>query len=257
MSIQEAQANLVNNSSITLFYGYLPVNIGFFDQESVSIKALAQNNWVNSSTWEGFSWQGTADKIIWTSDIQDIGSIKHFTLDIRSQAQGQVLSYTVFVSETGGFNGEEKVYYIPEGSQDVPSFYGRYYSVQIAVEGTELFSFEITSSTLTKTFELTNIDTATLSGTVDQRELTLDFPVSGILDVIISAKSPAAYNLDLYVSSTQTSRVLLPVVLEKSQASTAFTLLGLDNKPRNGIVDVKITALPRQVMFAGNLQVLN
>jgi hypothetical protein len=46
------------------------------------------------------------------------------------------------------------------------------------------------------------------------------------------------------------------VVKNKSATSPTFALYGIDNDPRDGIVDIKITALPRMVMYGGRLTVV-
>ena len=65
------------------------------------------------------------------------------------------------------------------------------------------------------------------------------------------------YAVNLYVSDTPTSKILIPVINSKSSSNPSFALYGIDNDPRDGIVDIKITALPRQAMFNGNLVVLD
>jgi hypothetical protein len=58
------------------------------------------------------------------------------------------------------------------------------------------------------------------------------------------------------VSDTANSEILIPVVKSKSSSAPSFALYGIDNDPRDGVVDITITALPRQAMFGGNLVVL-
>jgi hypothetical protein len=46
------------------------------------------------------------------------------------------------------------------------------------------------------------------------------------------------------------------VVKSKSAAAPSFVLYGIDNDPRDGVVDVTLTTLPRQAMTGGNLLVV-
>jgi hypothetical protein len=80
--------------------------------------------------------------------------------------------------------------------------------------------------------------------------------------------------VDLYVSNTATSVLLTPIVISKTAGGTymasgyyvddyfvnatgaSFALYGIDNQPRDGIVDISLKGLPRQVMAGGNLLVI-
>jgi hypothetical protein len=59
------------------------------------------------------------------------------------------------------------------------------------------------------------------------------------------------------VSDTATSEILIPVIKSKNTTTPTFALYGIDNDPRDGVVDITVTALPRQAMFRGNLVVLD
>jgi hypothetical protein len=61
--------------------------------------------------------------------------------------------------------------------------------------------------------------------------------------------------VNLYVSDTATSQVLIPVVKSKG-ATPTFALYGIDNDARDGVVDISIKALPRQALIGGSLYVL-
>jgi hypothetical protein len=50
--------------------------------------------------------------------------------------------------------------------------------------------------------------------------------------------------------------VLIPIVKNKSNTAPTFALYGIDNDARDGVVDIKITALPRMVMYGGRLTVV-
>jgi len=49
---------------------------------------------------------------------------------------------------------------------------------------------------------------------------------------------------------------LIPVIESKSNTTPTFALYGIDNDPRDGIVDIQITAMRQMVMFEGNIVVL-
>jgi hypothetical protein len=62
-----------------------------------------------------------------------------------------------------------------------------------------------------------------------------------------------AFTLDLYVSSTQTSKQLVPRIISKDISGPVIALYGLDNQPRDGVVDIKMSAFGEQYMMGNNL----
>lgn len=257
MAVKDASAAFTMRSDILPVTGLLQIRQGDFNDSLGSIHAVSNPTWTQAPTWEDFSsYQGEPLPIIWTSDVQDLGEVKYFTLDIQTRAQGFVEYYTIYVSETGLFTGEETEYRINNDNYNIPGFYGRYYAVQVRVSGTDLYSMEMTASSETKTIKLTNVSTSTLTGSASARTLSLNYPVSAIMDIDIKIKTTTPYIPNLYVSDTNSSVALIPVVVSKSSTAPQIALYGIDNEPRDGIVDVTITALPRMVMFAGNITVI-
>ena len=257
MAVKDAAAALTNSTELFAVTGYVPIRQAQIDETSGTIRSLTVNRWDSAASWSEFSnYSGQSLPLIWTSDPQDIGEVRYFTLDIQTNINGIVNFYDIFVSETGLFVGEETVTRVTEGDLSVPAFYGRYYIVQLHGTGTEILSMDMTASSETKSIRIPNLDTSTLSGTNTARQLPISYPVSAILDIDIKARIPTAYAVNLYVSDTATSQVLIPMVVSKSNTTPTIRLYGIDNDPRDGVVDVTITALPRQVMFGGNLTVI-
>ena len=112
----------------------------------------------------------------------------------------------------------------------------------------------VTANTTVVEILIPNVDSSTLSGTNTNRVISLPAPVSLIKDIHIQVKAATSYPVNLYVSDTATSEILIPVV--KSKTTPSFALYGIDNDPRDGVVDITVKALPRQVMYGGNLVVL-
>ena len=154
------------------------------------------------------------------------------------------------------FGGEELEYCIKDGDDNISAFYGRYVYVSAIVDGKELKRFSIETRTNKSTIKLVNVDTSTLSGSSSNRIIDLPREVSQIYDINIECSAATSYAVNLYVSDTATSEVLIPVVKSKSSTSPSIALYGIDNDPRDGIVDLTITALPRMLMNGGNLFVI-
>jgi hypothetical protein len=190
----------------------------------------------------------------------DLGSTpKNFSLNIETVAEGLV-SYKIYTSMTGYMDGEETETVVAAGATSVPSFYGRFVEVYVIVDKVldmpTLSSAEITINDNNPTqIKLSNIDTSSLDGTVTARIVPLRTPVSQIVDMTIVPKETATpYNLDVYVTNTPTSTYLIPKVINKSISNPTFALVGVDNHPRDGIVDITLSVLPLQYMDGNNLK---
>lgn len=258
MAIENASATLSTSTTQVCITGFINYNQGYIDSVSGTVKATGSSTWSNLSgaSWNDYTnYLQTFDEIRWTAPQLDLGRVQYFALNIESEFKGSI-SYIIHVSETGVFAGEETETYVKEGDTNVPGFYGRFVYVTARVTGTELSRMTVTADTTTREYEITDVDTSTLSGSASNRVIALPTAVSLIKDIHIQPKAATSYAVNLYVSDTATSEVLIPVVKSKSRTTPSFALYGIDNDARNGIVDITITALPRQVMYGGNLVVL-
>lgn len=258
MPIQSAQASLSSTFSIFCPSGFIPYAQGILDQTTGYIKPLSIGSWdgVSGKTWSTWnSWSLSYQQIRWTAPLIDLGIVKYFNLNIELDFDGTAY-YIIHVSDTGTFTGEESEYLVKDGDYNISAFYGRYAYVTVIADSGELRSMTITASSETTTFHLQDVNTASLGGTSSARTLSITQPISAIIDMQIQPKTAATYNVNLYVSDTATSNVLIPMVISKSMPTPSFVMRGIDNDPRDGIVDITITALPRQVMTGGNLVVI-
>lgn len=258
MAIQSASAALSVVSTILPVTGFINYKQGILDSASGYIKPMSNSRWSSLSgrTWSSWSnFTLTPLPIIWTSDLIDNGEIRYFTLNLKCEADNAV-SYVIHTSETGEFTGEEIEYTLNEGDEDIPAFYGRYFYVTVRTEANELRRLSIESSNKTIEIFLQDINTSTLSGTTSERVLSLPRTVSSIAEMAIHPKAANSYAVNLYVSDTPTSQVLIPVVKSKTSTAPSFCLYGIDNDPRDGIVDISIKAYPRQALIGGSLYVL-
>jgi hypothetical protein len=254
----------------------LPYEQGIIDPNSGTIKAKGQGRWgsLKGTTWSSFnSYVNTFLPIRWTSGKIDTGEIAYFNIAISSEFEGS-LSYRIYVSSTGNFQGEEREYLIQDGDSNIAAFYGRYIYVTAECTGVELRQMQITTDKQTVEFTYRDLDTSTLTGTTAERTLSLDNPISLITEMVITPRAASPYAVDLYVSNTTTSTLLTPIVISKaaggnyiatgyyvddyfaSSFGASFTLYGIDNQTRDGIVDISLKGLPRQVMAGGNLLVI-
>lgn len=258
MPIQNASASLTSTFNQLTITGFINYQEGIIDSASGAIKAQGSSRWGNlaGTSWSSFTnYQQTLSVIKWTAPLIDLGSLQYFALNIEVEFDGEI-SYIVYVSETGVFGGEESEYTITSTDTNIAGFYGRFVYVTAIVNGRELRRMTVTTDTTVREYRIPNVSTSTLSGSNTNRVIPLPTVVSVIKDIHIQPKAATSYAVNLYVSDTATSEILIPVIKSKSSTTPSFALYGIDNDPRDGVVDITITALPRMTMFGGNLVVL-
>lgn len=258
MAIKDASAALSVVSTILPITGFINYKQGILDSATGYIKPMSNSRWGSLSGRSWNSWTNftlTPLPIVWTSDMIDNGEVRYFTLNLKCEADAPV-TFVIHTSESGLFLGEEVEHILTEGDTDIPAFYGQYFYVTVRSEANELRRLAIESSNKTVEIFLQDVDTSTLGGTVSNRVLTLPRTVSSISEMAIHPKAATSYAVNLYVSDTPTSEVLIPVVKSKNGSSPSFAMYGIDNDPRDGIVDISIKALPRQALIGGSLYVL-
>lgn len=215
------------------------------------------STWDDLTTWDSWSsWTGTpADPLVWITEPLDLGLSGNFNLNIETLANGTV-SYSVFTSNTGQFQGEETQYDIDSGDTGISSFNGQYVVVVVKVQSegalNTIEGITIRANNRTIQLKLNDIDTSTLGGDNTARVLTTDRSVSSIINMQITPKTVSAYDLDLYVSSTRTSTTVVPRIIDKD--ALTFSLVGLDNQPRDAVVDIVLEGLPEQYMDGNSLR---
>jgi hypothetical protein len=259
MATKEFNASLSSDFIISPVTGFIDYKQGQLDIQTSAIKPLSSSSWsmLSGSSWSNFNnFTIQSQQIRWTSPLVDLGSSKYFTLDVRSEFSGS-LYYLVHTSETGAFAGEESETLIEEGDDAIEAFYGQFVYVTAFVNGSELRKMTIKTSSQSIEVKINNLDTSTLSGTSSARLLELPQDVSKITDIKVECQAPTAYAVNLYVSDTATSQVLIPIVKNKSIAAPTIALYGIDNDARDGVVDVTISALPKQVMYSGNIYTIS
>lgn len=213
--------------------------------------------WDDLTTWDAWtSWVSEpANPMVWLTDVLDLGVDGTFNLEIVTDADGTV-EYSVFTSSDGTFSGEETQTDISSGDASVNSFSGQYVivAVKVAAEsGVNIIrGISLKANNRTIALKFNDVDTSTLSGTNTARVLSSDRAISGIINMQITPKAVDSYAVDLYVSNTPTSTTVIPKIVDK--ANLTFALVGIDNQPRDAVVDIVVEALPLQYMDGNNLR---
>lgn len=229
---------------------------GTLDEINNIIVPNNTSQWSDLTSWDSWnSWVGApADPLVWITDVIDTGIEGSYNLEILTDADGTV-SYSVFTSSTGTFTGEETETAIASGAASVSSFTGRYAVVAVSVSADSsinvIRNISLKANNRTIMLKFNDVDTSTLDGTASARVLSTARSISGIVNMQITPKAVTAYPVDLYVSSTATSETVIPRIIDKSLLT--FGLVGIDNQPRDAVVDIVVEALPLQKMVGNNL----
>jgi hypothetical protein len=278
MTTKSASATLTSSFTFRPITGFINYNQGTIDSATGYIKAVGSGRWGDlvGKKWSDFkSYITNYLPIIWSTPRIDTGEINWFTLAINSEFLGN-LYYRIHVSNTGDFIGEETEYLIIDGQTNISAFYGRYVYVTGFCSGRQLQRMTTTTSRELLEFKFRDVDTSTLAGSATERVFPLTNPISKVTEFTVTPRATTAtnYAVDLYVSDTATSSILIPMNIRKDNqgdyfiadyietdyflagTSVSFALFGIDNQARDGIVDISIKGLPRQVMASGNLYVI-
>lgn len=212
---------------------------------------LAGTTWANWHNWNN----QPADPMIWLTETITVPFDGVYTLRILTEAEGQV-AYTVYTSTTGAFAGEETTTTIASGATTVSSFTGSYVKVAIEVTNTGLPTVlkdvRVTASDFTVDINI-RVNTATLSGSAGSRTLVLPRTISGIANMTVTAESVTAYTPDVYVTDISTSTQAIAQVVDIDYTAPKVGVYKMDGYPTDGVVNVKIRALPQQKMDGNNL----
>lgn len=235
----------------------LPAHSGVFETTTNQVLPQDTAQWSSWTSWEGLGAWITApnNTIVWNTDRIDLGRTTYFNLGITSRAEG-VVSYKVYTSNTGAFDGEETETVISNSATDVAAFSGRYVIVSVTVTNTggiqKLQSIEVIPNTNVFAISRSSVDSSTLSGTSSSRTISLGRTVSHIWSINIQPH-PVSYNQDVYVTDYPAANTVMPTVLSRTRSGPQFKLVGLDNVPRDAVIDYEIIVMGEQYMSNGNL----
>ena len=234
---------------------------GIFDFENQVVTTPSTGTWADLTTWAEWTnyATSTADTLTWLLDPVDLGDERQFCLTINTQTNG-IVDYYVYTSDTGAFDGEEIETVILAEDAGIAAFTTQFYQVGVSVERLadpqQITGIEVRVVQGRNKFSIDNIDTADINdGSSEGYLLPLGRPVGTITNVQITPQAVTPFQLDVYVTDDATSTVVIPHVTSKTSDSVSFALYGLDNKPRDAIVDVLIEYLPEMFRDGNALRV--
>lgn len=233
---------------------------GQLDWATSQIYPTDIGQWEDLTTWDEWTeWMFSPElPMTWITPTVDFAVAQDFNLKIETSAVGQV-SYEIYTSNTGLFQGEETTVAIAPGDSNISGFHGQYFKVGVLVnkvgKAPVLQEVQVNATNQPIREVITSISTSTLNGTSAAREIPLTRKYSIISDISISVQEVTAYNLDVYVTDHLSCKTVIPRVVSKDRTTPTIALIGLDNVPRDGTVDITISGLPEQYMTGNNLSV--
>jgi len=226
----------------------------------------------NTSTWadlSGSSWSewrsytGTpSSTLTWLTEPSDLGSINFFTVTTQADIAG-VVTYYVYVSSTGEFNGEETETVIAPGDENIFGFFGRYAMIGISVEydpaqgQPAINAFEFTSSGKFLQLLISDQNSGDLDSYGTGRVLPMPKPVSRIFNAQITTHISEDYVVDDYVAldyfaigqSTYAS------IVSKGVDNIILKFVDAGGNVTDTVFDAVVYALPELYMNGNNLSV--
>jgi polyisoprenoid-binding protein YceI len=231
----------------------VPINLGTW-------ASLSNSSWSN---WTGWVNQ-PADPVVWNTPVTDIGSNTYFTISTNTQVNGNV-DYTIVVSTTGNFAGEETTTTVTSDMvSNVSALYGRYVYLQANVYNqggiTSINSMSFTTSNYSYTIQLQDVDSGQLTANGSSRILPIDGNTIGaIKNISITAHQPAAFSAYVdtgYVDSGYFDQVVLPsipMIVAKNRMTPTIRFSDYLGNSQDTLFDARIEVVPQLGYLGQNI----
>lgn len=251
----------------------IPAQTGVFDRATRSIVPQNTGTWANLSANNSQSWSTMSSWItepnpylIYNSPAIDLGSSQTFNLNMTADIVGNV-TYKVYTTDTVFSNAATTTTTISPGATDITAFQGRYVAVSANVTTTgglqTIRSWTINPNTRTIEITLNGVNTSTLSGNTQQRELNLGRAVSYVYNLqmtphyTVSGGDGNPYvatdYVDIgYVTGNQVIGAF-PQIVNKIGGGANICIVDNEGQFVNSTVDITATALPEQYRIGNNV----
>jgi len=235
-------------------------NFRVYPNDIATWEELDTVSWDN---WNSWFLNANPNLDITMPEHFDLGQVETFNIITNVQARGQV-SYKVIYSNEypmlDSLNNYQELV-IPAGSTEIPSITARYFWIQIQLtrdpgEAVQYFDgMSVSVSTQERALSYSNVNSALLSGTKNNRLFAIPESVGGIRSVQISSQGSDSYDVDLYVSNIATSTKTYPRIINKSNSGVNLTFVGIDGQSYDSVFDIQLTVTPEWYIDSqGNLQ---
>jgi hypothetical protein len=234
----------------------LPTYNGIQNLDTNLIEAPSTSTWDDITSWDTWTnWTGEpAAQLTWLTEQLDLGSSQYFNLQVATQATGSVSEYSVYVSDTGAFAGEETVTTINPGDTNIEGFYGQYVIILVTVDYVAASGApNISSVTANATSErleivLTDINSADLTGSTTAKQLVLPRNVSKVVSMFVQPHQPGLYVASDYVADDyfESAPPVFSNIADKDRLIPKVSFATYEGIYTNSIFDIKLAVLPEQ-----------
>ena len=241
----------------------IPATNFIFDQINGLITTANQGTWADKSgaTWD--SWTQWADDPVtpmtWESDVLDLGEIAYFNLSWKITCAG-IPTFTVYVSSTGAFAGEETATTINVDDENIEAFYGRYVVVFVSLASDPgqgfptITAFDQTASGESLQTLQYDVASNSLSGDASARTIVMPRTVSKVLALQLTSHTgnyvDESYVADSYVDEQAPG---FPAIVSKTRTGPQITFVSTSGTNVDAVFDLIMTVLPEQYMDGQNL----
>lgn len=246
----------------------LPNFTAEFDSGTNSYIARNTGTWANVTTWASWTtWsQLPAATMLFYTEPYDRGQVGYFNLRTDTDHVGNI-TYQVYTSTTGAFQGEETLTTVTANSSNIAAFYGQYYVVAANVASTgaiaQLKSMTITSTDASLDLKFTEVQTSSLTQTAQGARITLPRIVSAVTNMQITCydggnTTPLSTDTTHYYMETPIYRALIPYITSRDRSGPTFVLRDINygtlaTSETGHYIDARLTVLPEQIHDGKNL----
>ena len=248
----------------------LPLQTGKLDRATRSIVPQNTGTWANLSANNSQSWSTMTSWItepepymVYNSPTIDLGSSQVFNLNMTADIVGNV-TYTVYTTDTIFSNAASTTTTISSGASNIPSFEGRYVAVSANIASTgglqTIRSWKINPNTRKIEISLNSVDTATLTGNTQQRQLDVGRSISYVYNLQMTphyTESGGAYVNVGYVNADYVDTTLIigafPQIVNKANGGANICVVDNEGQFVDTTVDIRVIALPEQYRVENNI----
>jgi len=220
---------------------------GYFDRTLRIYRPLPSETWDSNNdsagyTWDDMiTWEGTSsDSVTFNTELFDAGAVDWWNYIVTVNASLPVnitVNYGQTVDSSGGSIDSPQSISVTPSQSSIAGAYGRYFKFDITVSRDSATQAEPFIQSISVAFNRqpvtvikSNLDTSTLGGSVGARELTFDFSVGQITNLLVQ---PHITGLD----DSGGESIVPTVLIDKSVTPAVLNIFDLDTYGKRTRID--------------------
>lgn len=218
---------------------------GYYDPQARLYRSASTETWATYTQWDTFtSWAGTpGDSVTFNTGVFDAGSVDWWNYIVTIQASlpaNITVNYGETLDSSGGSIDSPQSISVTPSQSSIAGAYGRYFQFDITVARDSASLDDPTISNILVDFNnqpltvrKSDLDTSTLGGSVGARELTFDFSVGQITNLLIQ---PHITGLEDSAGESRTPMVLI----DKSSTPAILNIFDIDTYGKRTRIDCTV-----------------